>query len=100
MKLFSPFRLDTVNECLWRSSEAGTDEHILLTPKSFEVLRYLVEHASRLVTQRELLDEVWPGTFIEPQAVKKQLADSLPADDPLRKTFLSAPRISTTFAGG
>ena len=29
-----------------------------------------------------------------------KLADSLPADDPLRKTFLSAPRISTILAGG
>ncbi|HZN96761.1 MAG TPA: winged helix-turn-helix domain-containing protein, partial [Gemmatimonadales bacterium] len=75
MKLFPPFRLDTVNECLWRSREAGADERILLAPKSFEVLRYLVEHAGRLVTQRELLDSVWPGAFIEPQAVKKQIFD-------------------------
>jgi DNA-binding winged helix-turn-helix (wHTH) protein/tetratricopeptide (TPR) repeat protein len=85
VKLFSPFRLDTVNECLWRSSEAGADERILLTPKSFEVLRYLVEHAGRLVTQRELLDAVWPGTFIEPQAVKKQIFD-------LRRVLDDAPR--------
>jgi hypothetical protein len=55
VKLFPPFRLDIVNECLWRSSEAGADERILLTPKGFEVLRYLVEHAGRLVTHRELL---------------------------------------------
>ena len=68
MKLFPPFRLDTANQCLWRSTEAGADERILLTPKSFEVLRYLVEHAGRLITQRELLDAVWPDTFIEPRA--------------------------------
>src|SRR4051812_19729480 len=85
VKLFSPFCLDTVNECLWRSSEAGADERILLTPKSFEVLRYLVEHAGRLVTQRELLDAVWPGTFIEPQAVKKQIFD-------LRRVLDDPPR--------
>jgi hypothetical protein len=29
-----------------------------------------------------------------------KLADSLPAGDPLRKTFLSAPRISMILAGG
>ncbi|HEU5153154.1 MAG TPA: AAA family ATPase, partial [Gemmatimonadales bacterium] len=75
MKLFPPFRLDLVNECLWRSSEAGADQRILLTPKSFEVLHYLVEHAGRLITQRELLEAVWPGAFIEPQAVKKQIFD-------------------------
>ena len=85
MKLFPPFRLDTVNECLWRSTEAGADERILLTPKSFEVLRYLVEHAGRLVTQRELLEAVWPGTFIEPQAVKKQIFD-------LRRVLDDPPR--------
>jgi DNA-binding winged helix-turn-helix (wHTH) protein len=75
MKLFSPFRLDTINECLWRSSEAGADERILLTPKGFQVLQYLVEHAGRLITQRELLEAVWPGAFIEPQAVRKQIFD-------------------------
>lgn len=62
MKLFASLRLDTVNECLWRFSEAGMDERILLTPKSFEVLRYLVEHAGRLIAQRELLEAVWPDT--------------------------------------
>ncbi|MEA3214521.1 MAG: hypothetical protein QOJ19_677 [Acidimicrobiia bacterium] len=85
MKLFPPFRLDTVNECLWRSSEAGADERLLLTPKSFEVLRYLVEHAGRLVSQRELLDAVWPDAFIEPQAVKKQIFD-------LRRVLDDPPR--------
>jgi DNA-binding winged helix-turn-helix (wHTH) protein len=56
-----------------------------LAPKSFEVLRYLVEHAGRLVTQRELLDAVWPGAFIEPQAVKKQIFD-------LRRVLDDPPR--------
>ena len=85
MKLFRPFRLDIVNECLWRSSGAGADERILLTPKSFEVLHYLVEHAGRLITQRELLEAVWPGAFIEPQAVKKQIFD-------LRRVLDDPPR--------
>jgi DNA-binding winged helix-turn-helix (wHTH) protein/tetratricopeptide (TPR) repeat protein len=92
VKLFAPFRLDSVNQCLWRSTEAGADERILLTPKSFEVLRYLVEHAGRLITQRELLDAVWPDAFIEPQAVKKQIFDLRRVlDDPPR-----APRFIET----
>jgi DNA-binding winged helix-turn-helix (wHTH) protein/tetratricopeptide (TPR) repeat protein len=94
MKLFPPFRLDTVNECIWRSSAAGADERILLTPKGFEVLRYLVEHAGRLVTHRELLDSVWAGAFIEPQAVKKQIFDLRRVlDDPPR-----TPRFIETVA--
>ena len=56
MKEFPPFRLDTVNQCLWRSGTGGRDERVLLTPKAFAVLRILVDHAGRLVSQDELLD--------------------------------------------
>jgi DNA-binding winged helix-turn-helix (wHTH) protein len=58
---FHSFRLDTVNQCLWRRRDAGDDERILLRPKAYGVLRYLVEHAGRLVTEAELLEAVWPG---------------------------------------
>jgi DNA-binding winged helix-turn-helix (wHTH) protein/tetratricopeptide (TPR) repeat protein len=66
MKVFQPFRLDTVNHCLWRA-----DERVALTPKAFDVLRYLVEHADRLVTQDEILEALWPGTYVNPEVVKK-----------------------------
>jgi len=55
MKEFPPFRLDIVNQCLWRHRTRGDDERILLTPKAFAVLRHLVEHAGQLVTHDELL---------------------------------------------
>ena len=32
MKEFRPFRLDTVNQCLWRRSDTGEDERLLLKP--------------------------------------------------------------------
>jgi len=54
MKEFSPFRLDAVNQCLWRGDGIAEDR-ILLAPKAFGVLRYLVEHPARLVTHDELL---------------------------------------------
>ena len=75
MMEFPPFRLDTVNQCLWRHRDKGADERILLTPKAFAVLRHLVEHAGRLVTHDELLDAVWPNTHIQPQAIKKLVLD-------------------------
>ena len=75
MKEFPPFRLDTVNECLWHHTDKGADERILLTPKAFAVLRHLVERAGRLVTHDELLDAVWPNTHIQPQAIKKLVLD-------------------------
>jgi len=90
MKEFPPFRLDTVNQCLWRRAETGPDEPISLTPKAFAVLCYLVEHAGRLVTQDELLDAVWPDTFIQPEVLKYQIADirSVLGDDPKKPVFI------------
>src|ERR1700728_4136866 len=75
MKVFLPFRLDTANQCLWRSGDTGKEERILLTPKAFAVLAYLVEHARRPVTPDELLDAVWSGRVIEPQAVRKHILE-------------------------
>ena len=73
MKHFPPFRLDLVNECLWRKLERRPDERVPLTPKAFAVLRYLVEHAGQLVTHDQLLDEVWRATHVQPQAVKREI---------------------------
>jgi DNA-binding winged helix-turn-helix (wHTH) protein len=86
MPEFTPFRLDIVNQCLWRRTDEGEDERILLTPKAFAVLNHLVEHAGQLVTHRQLLDAVWPRTAIEPQALKRNIFELRRAlDDPPRK---------------
>src|SRR5215831_7145929 len=73
MREFSPFRLDTINRCVWRGNGV-TAERILLAPKAFDVLRYLVEHAGRLVTHGELLDALWPSTHVQPQVLKSHIA--------------------------
>jgi DNA-binding winged helix-turn-helix (wHTH) protein/tetratricopeptide (TPR) repeat protein len=75
MKQFPPFRLDTVDQCLWRHRDNGNDERISLTPKAFGVLRYLIEHAGRLVTQNELLEALWPDTFVQPEVIKSHILD-------------------------
>ena len=46
---FGPFRVDVENERLWHGSA-----EILLRPKSFAVLRYLLAHASQLVARENL----------------------------------------------
>jgi DNA-binding winged helix-turn-helix (wHTH) protein len=66
MKVFHTFRLDTLNHRLWRG-----EERVSLAPKAFDVLRYLVEHADRLVTQDEILEALWPGIYVNPEVVKK-----------------------------
>jgi DNA-binding winged helix-turn-helix (wHTH) protein len=49
------------------------EERASLAPKAFDVLRYLVEHADRLVTQDEILEAVWPETYVNPEVVKKYI---------------------------
>jgi predicted ATPase/DNA-binding winged helix-turn-helix (wHTH) protein len=73
MKVFLPFRLDILNQCLWRRRDTGPEERILLSPKTFFVLAYLVENAGRLVTHDELLEAVWSDRVVEPQAVKRHI---------------------------
>jgi DNA-binding winged helix-turn-helix (wHTH) protein len=73
MKAFAAFRLDTPNQCLWRRGDGGREERILLTPKAFAVLEYLVERHGRLVSHKELLRAVWPNTVVDPQAVKRHV---------------------------
>jgi DNA-binding winged helix-turn-helix (wHTH) protein len=70
MKAFGRFRLDTVNHCLWRGEERAA-----VTPKAFDVLRYLVEHSSRLVTQEELLEALWPETYVNPEGIRKYILE-------------------------
>jgi DNA-binding winged helix-turn-helix (wHTH) protein/tetratricopeptide (TPR) repeat protein len=70
MKLFGAFRLDTVNHCLWRG-----DERASLTPKAFDVLRYLVEHRDRLVTPDELLETLWAETYVNPEGIRKYILE-------------------------
>src|SRR5262245_10140876 len=75
---FGPFTFDESNECLWQGSRS-----IPLRPKVFAVLRLLVDHAGRLVTKQQLLDAVWPGTFVGDAVLKdsiRQLREAL-ADD-------------------
>jgi predicted ATPase/DNA-binding winged helix-turn-helix (wHTH) protein len=75
MKEFHSFRLDEVNQCLWQRRDTGNDGRTRLTPKAFAVLRYLVEHAGRLVTQDELLNSLWPDTFVQPEVLKSHVLE-------------------------
>ena len=89
MKEFPPFRLDETNQCLWRSGEVA-DERILLTPKAFAVLEFLIERAGRLVTQDELLERLWPDIHIQPEVLKSHVAKirRVLGDDPKRPRFI------------
>jgi AAA ATPase domain len=73
MREFPPFRLDTVNQCLWRG-DGVAEERILLAPRAVCLLRYLVEHPGRLVAHDELLGALWPKTYVQPEVLKSHIA--------------------------
>ena len=70
MKSFKGFRLDTANHLLWRDGD-----RVSLTPKSFDVLAYLVEHVGRVVTQDEILEALWPETYVNPEVLRKNIQE-------------------------
>jgi DNA-binding winged helix-turn-helix (wHTH) protein/tetratricopeptide (TPR) repeat protein len=63
--VFGNFRLDLVNECLWRGEQA-----IAIPPKEFAVLFYLVRNPGRLVTKEELIEAAWPETTVTDGVLK------------------------------
>jgi TolB-like protein/tetratricopeptide (TPR) repeat protein len=58
-----------------RSSLRTADREIKLRPKSFEVLRYLVENADRLVTKEELIKAVWPNVVATDESLAHCLSE-------------------------
>ncbi len=85
MKAFGSFSLDTAEQCLWRDGV-----RIALTPKVFAVLRHLVEHPGRLVTQDELLGAIWPETYVQPEILRKYILElrKVLGDDPKSPRFI------------
>ena len=89
-KAFPPFRLDPTNQCLWRSTNDGAEERIVLKPKTYAILAYFLDHPDRVVTQEELLESVWPDTYVQPEVVKRHIFDLRQAlgDDSKIPSFL------------
>jgi TolB-like protein/DNA-binding winged helix-turn-helix (wHTH) protein/Tfp pilus assembly protein PilF len=57
---FGPFLLDPENRLLLRDREP-----ISLTPKAFDTLLLLVERSGRLVLKVDLMNALWPNTFVD-----------------------------------
>ena len=70
MRQFGCFGLDAANQCLLRSGVP-----VGLAPKPFAVLRFLVENPGRLITHDELLDALWPETYVQPQVLRTYMLE-------------------------
>ncbi len=67
-------RFEDVTVDLRRMAVTRAGQSVPLEPKSFDVLRYLMEHRDRLVTKEELLDAVWKDTFVTPNVLTRAVA--------------------------
>lgn len=67
--IFGPYRLQPIQRRLWR----GEDE-IQVGGRAFDILVMLIEHAGKIVTQRELIERVWSGIFVEEATLRVHMA--------------------------
>jgi TolB-like protein/DNA-binding winged helix-turn-helix (wHTH) protein/Tfp pilus assembly protein PilF len=65
---FGPFRLETSERRLLRDEKA-----IPLSPKVFETLLVLVENGGRTVGKDDLIEKVWPDTFVEESSLTQNI---------------------------
>lgn len=66
---FGEFRLDARQRALFRRQEL-----VALTPKSVETLLFLVERHGQIVDKKELLEAVWPDTFVEEVSLARNVS--------------------------
>jgi pimeloyl-ACP methyl ester carboxylesterase/DNA-binding winged helix-turn-helix (wHTH) protein len=67
---FGSFRLDRRARRLWSGSE-----EVLLTPKAMEVLLFLLDRAGTVVKREELLEALWPETYVDDHALSVQIRE-------------------------
>ncbi len=67
---FDSFALD-----LDRSALIGQAGEVALRPKSFEVLRHLLEHAGRIVAKDALMQAVWPDVTVGDESLAQCVSE-------------------------
>ena len=77
---FGDFRLELGERRLFRRD--GTE--VMLTPRVFETLRYLVEHSGRVLDKELIMEAVWPDCIVE----ENNLAQNIST---LRRIFGDTP---------
>jgi len=58
--LFDEFRVDVSERTLFKGNR-----EVPLTPKVFDTLLVLLENSSHVLTKKELMQQVWPDSFVE-----------------------------------
>jgi len=67
--VFGEFRLDATQRALFCHRQ-----FVSLTPKCVETLLFLVERHGQIVEKKELMDAVWPDTFVEESSLARNIS--------------------------
>ena len=91
---FEGHALDVQRGCLMRGQA-----ELELRPKSFAVLRYLVENANRLVSKDELFKAIWPNVFVTNDSLTQCVREvRLALRDEEQRILKTVPRRGYLFA--
>ncbi len=94
---FDSFRLDAAERLLLRDGEP-----VPLEPKVFETLLVLIRHGGRLVSKDQLMQEVWPDTFVEESNLVRHISilrKALSRSDGGRQYIETVPKRGYRFVG-
>lgn len=92
---FGAFTLDGDRRQLFRDGAA-----VHLTPKAFDLLLLLAVEAPRVVSKREVHEQLWPGTFVSDGALTaliKELRRALHDRSPSAPVIRTAHRVGYAF---
>jgi predicted ATPase/DNA-binding winged helix-turn-helix (wHTH) protein len=85
---FGKFTLDIVRGCVLKAGE-----EIKLRPKVYEALKYLVAHSGQLIGKQELMQAVWPDSFVTDDSLVQCILELRRAlDDRSQQLLKTVPR--------
>jgi DNA-binding winged helix-turn-helix (wHTH) protein/tetratricopeptide (TPR) repeat protein len=91
---FQDYTLDLRRGSLYRA-----DHEIELRPKSFALLRYLVENAGRLASKDELVEAVWGNVAVSDVSLARCVSDvRIALEDQAQKIIKTLPRRGYLFS--
>ena len=92
---FGTFVLDVPERRLWRENDA-----VQLVPKQLDLLLFFVANAGRVTKKNEILDAVWPDTFVEETTLARNvslLRKLLETDGSRKQLIETVPKIGYRF---
>ena len=85
---FESFTLDIERMCLH-----GPSGQVDLRPKSFDVLRFLLERSDRVVAKEELISAIWPDVTVGDESLTQCISEIRRAlDDERQRIIRTVPR--------